>query len=265
MGWGDEVVAAGQAQRLYDADPSRRVAIVDKRGAVRWHAIWDGNPILATPQDVAKGEPVHRLMSGPECRPYITYPFTPESGWTFNRAFRSRDHIAQLYLTPKELARGDAALAKHGPFVLIEPFTKHDNFRWPLERWAQLVAACPDLTSVQHVHRESTRVPGCHYEQATFREVCGLLMTASVYVRSESGLCHAAAAVGCPQVTLFGGCMDPEVMGFYPGQTVLADTGHASPCGRWRPCAHCATAMARITVDDVIAALRGRLQAKEAA
>jgi hypothetical protein len=62
-----------------------------------------------------------------------------------------------------------------------------------------------------------------------------------------------------PQVTLFGGCMDPEVMGYYPKQTVLADAGEGSPCGRWLPCAHCAAAMDRLTVEDVATALRARI------
>jgi ADP-heptose:LPS heptosyltransferase len=104
-------------------------------------------------------------------------------------------------------------------------------------------------------------VPGAYYEAATFREACGLIAACEVYVRSESGLCHAAAALGVQQVTLYGGCMDPDVMGGYPGQVVLADDGPGSPCGAWNPCAHCAAAMDRITVEDVIAALRMRLEA----
>lgn len=266
MGWGDEVVAAGQAQSLFDADPSRRVAICDRSGDVRWHPVWAGNPAIATPSEVASGLPVQRVISGPNCRPYIQYPFTAQTGWTFNTAFRCRDHIARLYLTSAELERGESAKARYGSYVLIEPFTKHANFVWPLEQWHRLVEACPDLTFVQHVHPESShRVRGAQYESATFREACGLIAFADAYVRPESGLCHAAAALGCPQVTLFGGCMDPEVMAGYPGQIVLADRGPGSPCGSWQPCAHCAAAMAAITVEDVVAALRDRLRAREAA
>jgi len=257
MGWGDEVVAAGQAQRRYDADPSTRIAITDLTGKVRWHPIWDGNPILATPMDVANGEPVRFVMSAPNCRPYIVYPFSVDTGWTFNREFKCREHRARIYLTPSERWRGADALERYGSYVLIEPYTKHDNFRWPIARWAELVAACPDLTFVQHTHADSVLIPGVtHFEQATFREACGLLTAASAYVRSESGLCHAAAALGVPQVTLFGGCMDPEVMAGYPGQEVICDDGPESPCGSWKPCRHCVDAMDRIDVADVVAALR---------
>jgi hypothetical protein len=265
MGWGDEIVAAGQAQRWYDADPSVRVAICGLDGQPRWQPIWDGNPILATPDEVAQGEPVQRLVSGPNCRPYLVYPFSEQTGWTFNQAFRCRDHVARIYLTDAELARGDEAYHKYGPYVLIEPFTKHQNFRWPFTRWAELVAACPDLTFVQHLHRDSVPVPGARYEWATFRDACGLITAADVYVRSESGLCHAAAAIGAWQVTLFGGCMDPAVMGGYPKQAVIADTGPGSPCGRWLPCAHCADVMGRIPVALVAATLRASLHVRKAA
>lgn len=208
---------------------------------------------------------MQRIVSGPNCRPYIVYPFTAETGWTFNRDFRCRDHIARIYLTSQEWARGVIARETHGPYVLIEPFTKHTNFRWPLARWAALVAACPDLTFVQHTHRESERIPGVRSEPATWREACGLIAGAELYVRSESGLCHAAAALGAWQVTLFGGCMDPDVMGGYPRQSVIADTDPGSPCGRWKPCAHCDAAMVRISVEMVAATLRSSLSISEAA
>lgn len=166
--------------------------------------------------------------------------------------------MAKVYLTDAEKARGTMAQTAYGPYVLIEPFTKHVNFRWPFERWNQLVAACPDLTFVQHTHKDSVQlVSGAYPEEATWREACGLLTGAMAYLRSESGLCHAAAALGVPQVTIFGGCMDPEVMAGYPLQAVIADPPH---CGSWLPCSHCEKVMDRLTIDRVIGALRGVLR-----
>lgn len=265
MGVGDEILAAGQAQRLYDADPSARVAICDPQGRPRWHDIWRGNPIIASPADVAAGERYHCVINAPHARPYIVYPFTKESGWTFNPHFKARHHRARIYLTPEEEHEARDIRAGTGPYVLVEPFTKHDNFRWPMDRWAALVAACPDLTFIQHTHADSVRIPGAYCQPATFRQACALAKYADCYVRSESGMCHAAAALEVPQVTLFGGCMDAEVMGYYPGQTVIADTGPGSPCGRWLPCDHCRACMDRITVEDVVTALRARVAGRKAA
>lgn len=259
MGYGDEILAAGQAQRYYDADPSRRVAICDLAGRVRWHDIWDGNPILARPDDVARGEPVARIVNAANARPYIVYPFTAHTGWTFNTAFQAQQHVARIYLTAAERARGEEARARYGPYVLIEPWSKHDNLRWPFDHWVQLVASCPDLMFLQHTHKDSdsSRVPGTRYEAATFREACGLLASASLYVRGESGLCHAAAALGVYQVTIWGGCMDWDVLGGYPRQVGV---GISRPfCGSWKPCEHCRLTMAGISVDAVRTALYAQL------
>lgn len=259
MGWGDEVVAAGQAQRVYDADPSLRVAICDQQAQPRWHPIWDGNPILATPDEVRAGEPVRAIVSGPNCRPYIVYPFTKESGWTFNRSFRCRDHLAKIYLTDEEREIGERARETYGPYVLIEPFTKHENFRWSMRRWQEVVDAFPKVTFIQHMHADSQLLKWVSPERATFRQACALAASSLAYIRSESGMCHAAAALGVRQVTLFGGCMDADVMGYYPRQTCVVDREAGSPCGAWLPCDHCRQAMDRITVDRVVDALQAAL------
>jgi hypothetical protein len=115
------------------------------------------------------------------------------------------------------------------------------------------------------MHQDSEPVPGVKYEWASFRDACGLVAAADCYVRSESGMCHAAAALGAWQVTLFGGCMDPDVMGCYPKQAVIADTAEGSPCGRWLSCLHCALSMDRISVDIVATTLRASLAVGKAA
>jgi ADP-heptose:LPS heptosyltransferase len=195
---------------------------------------------------------LHRITNGPHCRPYIVYPFTAESGWTFNTSFHARDHVATIYLTPFERDGGRLLRERLGPFVLIEPWSKHANLRWPLDAWHVLVAARPDLTFVQHLHAGSGDciVRGAEYiYTTTFRDACGVLAAASLYVRGESGMCHAAAALGIPQVTIWGGCMDWDVLGRYPKQIGVGVTEPC--CGQWLPCTHCATIMARIAVRTV--------------
>ncbi len=264
MGVGDEIVAAGQAQRLFE-ETGQRVVIVGIDGKPRWHEVWAGNPAIVDPRAVRFPDDAIPLRNGPNCRPYIVYPFSAESGWTFDQTFKCHDHVARVYLTDAERAVGERALAAHGAYVLIEPYSKHDNFRWPHERWESLVSSCPDLTFVQHTHKDSVPVKGAHLIPATFREACALASFAEVYVRSESGMCHAAATFGTRQVTLFGGCMDAGVMGGYLHQTCIVDDGPGSPCGRYQPCDHCRAAMGRITVADVKKAMRAHLKARKAA
>lgn len=266
MGAGDEILAAGMAQKMFERDPSRKVLILDRYNRPRWHEIWDGNPAIATLVEGRARHKVQVLKNASGCRPYIVYPFTAKTGWTFNKSFRARDYVAKLYLTDREKGRGVRARARYGQYVLIEPWTRHVNFKWALQRWNELVEAFPDVTFVQHTHKDSRPVSRAKVEPATFREACGLLTGASAYVRSESGLCHASAALGIPTVTMWGGCMDADVLGGYPLRIDLVDRGPKSPCGSWEPCKHCASIMQSLTVDTVAEALRTALaMRKEAA
>lgn len=255
MGFGDELLAAGQAERLYKSDPRhRRVAICDKDDNVRWHPIWQGNPVIARPESVAAGEEVQRLVNGPNARPYIVYPFTEYTGWTFNTAFRARENIAKIYLTMEELLVGLDAVQRYGPYVLIEPWSKHPNLTWPMAHWEVLVAERPDLTFIQHVHDSSKMVRGVKATiPATFRRACGLVAACEVYVRGESGMLHAAAALQTPSVAIWGGCMDWEVLGGYPLERGVGVTPPA--CGKWFPCEHCSALMSAITPEMVSVAI----------
>ena len=224
------------------------MSIVDINGKPRWHPIWDGNPIIKRPTEPGQAL---TLVSAPHARPYIVYPFSEWSGWTFNKQFKASEHIARLYLTYKERIIGERIRDKIGPYVLIEPYTKHVNLRWPMKAWQLLVNSRPDLTFVQHTHDKSEILRGVTPIRATFREACGLILTSRLYVRSESGLIHAAAALKKPTVTIWGGCMDYEVMAGYPKQRLVLNYTKGSPCGKWLPCKHCGAAMAGISVARV--------------
>lgn len=255
MGVGDEILAAGQAEHLFAADSSRRVSIIDTFNRPRWHPIWDGNPILARPEDVARGERVQTLLNAPDARPYIVYPFTAQTGWTFNRSFHARDNPARIYLTDDEDALGAATREAFGAYVLVEPWSKHANLRWPLQHWYALVAARPQLTFVQHVHAESVllNAPNVRHVAATFRQAVALVKHSLVYIRGESGMLHAAAAVRKRSIAIWGGCMDWDVLGGYEHEYGVGIS--TPPCGKWLPCVHCAQIMLNIQPSAVLTVL----------
>lgn len=255
MGVGDEILAAGQAQRYFSEHGSPSV-IVGNDGLPRWHDIWQNNPAIYVPTGGELGLPRwydrhHQICNGPNCRPYIVYPFTEDTGWTFNKDFKARDHIARIYLTDADLQLGRAVLARTGkPFILVEPWSKHANLRWPLSHWEEFCRRMSEVHRVvQHVSPGAPRLPYVeHVETTTFRQACSVLVASSLYVRGESGMCHAAAALDVPTVTIWGGCMDWDVLGGYPKQIGV---GISEPCGRWRPCTHCKLAMYSIDVSVV--------------
>jgi ADP-heptose:LPS heptosyltransferase len=234
------------------------VAICDARWLVRWHPLWEGNPVIATPREVAGGEPVHKIQNAVNVRPYLQKGFTHASGWRFTD-WRAQDHRGKIYLSLKERALGIAAQQQHGPFVVIEPSPiakSNPNKAWPREKFAGLIAACPDVRFAQIHHPESTTLDGAvQLGASTFRNACGILASAAAYVGPEGGLHHAAAALGVPAVVIFGGCASVKTTG-YPEHVNLADDGPQTPCGRWVRCGHCVDAMAKITPERVANALR---------
>lgn len=263
MGLGDELLAAGHAQRVYDETTSRRVAICDLQGKARWHPLWDGNPIIAPPDRVERGEKVHRIQNASGCRPYVKYPFTRDTGWTYTD-WRARDHRGRIYLTAEERQWASRVREAIGPFVLIEPSAKRvasPNKSWPFERYAQLVHQTQDVVRfVRFMHEDPRPLPGVTHKTApTFRHAIALLSRATAYVGTEGALHHAAAVVGIPAVVIFGGSIPVDNLG-YPEHVNLADDGPGSPCGRWLPCDHCRRAMDRITVDRVVDSLMAVLE-----
>lgn len=253
MGYGDEILAAGQAEAWWRRHRQTSV-IVDKNGKPRRHPIWDGNPCITQPRErVPPGE--HVIVNGPNARPYIVYPFTAEGGWTFNQDFHARDNVARIYLNEDEKSIGAALYARVGSYVLIEPWSKHQNLRWPRTHWQELVDSRPELTFVQHVHAATDyyldRVQ--MVSTPTFRAACGALQFARAYIRGESGMLHAAAALGIPAVAIWGGCMDWDVLG---GYTTHIGVGISNPpCGSWIACDHCTEKMAAIKPRSVADAL----------
>jgi len=258
IGLGDEILASGHAQRAYESNPVQRVAICDAEGRTRWHPLWNGNPILAMPVAVRRGEPVTKITNGPGARPYLHYPFTHATGWRFT-GWKANDHRGRIYLTEHERDAADRLREKLGTFVVIEPCLSADSNRnkaWIWDRWEALVRTCTEIQFVQFLHADSTPLPGArHIASASFRDACALLECADGVVTTEGGLHHAAAALWRPAVVIFGGCASVTVTG-YDGHLNLADTGPKTPCGRYIPCSHCRDAMARITVEDVASAVR---------
>jgi Glycosyltransferase family 9 (heptosyltransferase) len=263
MGLGDEILASGHAQHVFDKDPSKRVAICDKQGRPRWHELWEGNPIIAKPEQVAAGEPVHRLINGSNCRPYIK-SLSVDAGLQCTD-WKAADHVGRLYLTKAELAAGHDLAKRLGPYIVIEPGLKlkaSRNKLWGAERYQAVVDALPELRFAQMTHAGSTLLRGVSgMAMATFRQACGVLASASAYVGAEGGLHHAAAALGIPAVVIFGGFISPNVTG-YPWHMNLADDGPGSPCGKWKPCEHCRMAMEGITVNRVVMAIHLIMSAK---
>ena len=257
MGYGDEIMVAGEARRLWRAGDPRPVAVLDRHGRPRWHPIWDGNPRIARPEAVARGLAVQTLVNGPGCRPYVDYvamrnefaalfpgrPFTtkfcdPRLPWRYT-AWRA---------SPGELFH--VSRREPGDYVVVEPHLKagaSPNKDWGWDRWQALVSSRRDLDWVQLGAGGVRVLEGVRQlETADFRSACGLLAGARAAVLPEGGLHHAAAALDVPAVVIFGAMTSPANTGYASHVNLFEPRGGESPCGQRVACDHCAQAMAAI-------------------
>ena len=72
-----------------------------------------------------------------------------------------------------------------------------------------------------------------------------------LYIGAHGGLSHAAAALNKKAVVIFGGWIDPSIVGF-SFHTNLFIKNNESPCGKKSICKHCVECMEQITVKMVI-------------
>lgn len=257
MGIGDEIMASGHALAEHRRT-GKRVKILDLHGRPRFDVLWHGLNWIAQPHE--RGD-FATIQNGPQCRPYIEYPFGREIGqrWT---SWRARDHLGAIALTGSEQQFARTATARLGRFFVIEPTLdpkSNPNKQWPAANWAELATLMiADGLKVVQMGPQPLRVPpGVTFVRTrSFRQAAAVLARAAGAVLPEGGLHHAAAVLGVPAVVLFGGYISPETTG-YGGHLNLADQGAGSPCGRWQPCRHCAEAWLRMAPADVYAALRG--------
>ena len=68
MGWGDEIIATGQAKAKQAAGDMRLVRILGADKQPRWHALWEGSKRIVSQ---GRSGDFHWVINGPSARPYI--------------------------------------------------------------------------------------------------------------------------------------------------------------------------------------------------
>lgn len=248
MGWGDEIIASGQARLLHLKDPRRKVGIFDRSGAMRSHEAWRFNPRIADRNE--RNGRVAELRNGPGFRPYIAAKFPNRWVWS-----NWECPTGEIYFSEEEMRFAE----RFSPDIIIEPNLKakaSPNKDWGIWQWKTLVGILRESgRSLFQLGPSGTRqLDGVELiETPSMREACAVLGRALGAVLPEGGLHHSAAAMGLRNVAvIFGGYISPKQTG-YASQINFFTGGE--PCG-WRvPCKHCQEAMKRITPEAVAAAV----------
>jgi ADP-heptose:LPS heptosyltransferase len=245
MGWGDELMAAGEAQAKANGRKIK-VAILDSSGNPRWHSAWENHPLIAKP-----GEPYDEsVTNGPGVRGYIQR--LTSQAWIWKKY---KPIAAKMYFSEEEKKFSESA---GSGFVVIEPSLKGKkesvNRDWGWDRWQELVRLVPEVDWVQLGTEGTKALDGVQRIQTdTPRLMAAVLSKAKAFVSPEGGMHHTAAAVGVPGVVIHGHFNSAGVTG-YPNMIHIST--QELGCGSRITCPKCAEAMEQITPQSVATCLR---------
>lgn len=240
MGWGDELMACGEAM----AKPGT-VAITDAAGYVRSHQAWENNP------KIVKEGYASRIINAPGARPYVRQ--VNQSAWDW---LPYRPKPSTFYFTPEELAFADSLGTG---FVVVEPNLKAKkesvNRDWGWDNFAKVTSAI-EADWVQFGETPPKLLPNARWVQTpTPRHMAAALSRAKTFLAPEGGVHHTAAAFGLRGVVLFGGFISPHVTGYTFHKNIFIGDGLG--CGKRVKCQHCVDAWAKIDPERIIKIMRG--------
>ena len=255
MGWGDILMAMGDAKAVHEAT-GKRVVMPDNRvfsGNTYWGAAYECLEYIIRPDEVAADEEVYPFRNGIEITPYIDWP----------KSTKNRMHFVPYKPKPAELRfslQMNQQLTnlkrKLGEFIFIEPHVKGSfsakNKDWGFGNFQKVVDEV-EATFVQPSYGAALLRGVTPIKTSSFLDGAAVLSIAKTAVMSEGGLMHAAAAVNVPSAIIFGGFVSPENTGYEMHTNFFIGD---EPCGSLVPCKHCQSAMKKINPRKVAKKLK---------
>ncbi len=150
------------------------------------------------------------------------YPGNLSEFYASQKGLELEDPTPRMYLSDEEVGAARQRVGSKLREVRPKTVVAMDSWAgWPTRRWgwgrfAELVVRLSsEGVAVVEVGAKSDavdeleppqRLPGwrCFYGQLLIRETAAVISECDLYIGNDSGLAHVAAAVGVPQVTIYG-------------------------------------------------------------
>ena len=241
MGLGDWLMASGDAKEANERT-GKKVKLGD---GVRMS--WDGQVFANNPRMASNSDTdVVWVKNYQGHRPYLKG--TKNGHMLFNDDYKPR--VGEVYFNQLEKKNIDKI---DKDYIVVEPNVKRVyahtvNKAW--HGWEELFKN--DLPWLQLGDVTVKRYTKWK-ETATFREALQVLSKAKLFVGTDGGLHHAAAALGIPSVVIWTGFTSPRHLGYDTHRNIHDGS---EPCGTYDSvCQHCLLKSKAITVEQVLDAV----------
>jgi hypothetical protein len=241
MGLGDWLMASGDAKEANERT-GKKVKLGD---GVRMS--WDGQVFVNNPRMASNSDTdVVWVKNYQGHRPYLKG--TKNGRLLFNDDYKPR--VGEVYFSQLEKKNIDKI---DKDYIVVEPNVKRvyahtvnkawhgweDLFKHDLP-WLQL----GDISVKRYTKWKET---------TTFRDALKVLSKAKLFVGTDGGLHHAAAALGIPSVVIWTGFTSPRHLGYDTHRNIHDGS---EPCGTYDSvCQHCLLKSKAITVEQVLDAV----------
>jgi hypothetical protein len=241
MGLGDWLMASGDAKEANERT-GKKVKIGDGNRMFGDNQIFINNPRMASNSDTN----VVWVKNYQGHRPYLKG--TKNGRLLFNDDYKPI--VGEIYFSPEEQEAIDKI---RDNYIIVEPNVKkvyaHTvNKAW--HGWEELFKH--DLPWIQ-LGNYTTEKKTTWLETPNFRDALGILSKAKLFVGTDGGLHHAAAALGIPSVVIWTGFTSPRHLGYDTHRNIHDGS---EPCGTYDSvCQHCLLKSKAITVEQVLDAV----------
>lgn len=261
MGVGDALMASGEVRVKRKKKPDHKFLIGD---GLRWYwnEVFDHNPFIIKGTEINKHKDICWINNYEGNRPYRKYGNDlPKDNYNWNENFKPKR--GEIFFSEKENRLAEFAISnvrkKIGKkkLIFIEPHVKkrlgYQNRDWGINKWQDVVLKLKKYFEfIQITYGNNRLLEGCiNIHDLNFRSSVAILSKCDLFLGTEGGMHHAAAATKKKGVVIFGGHISPKITGYDSHNNIYVDLKE-SPCGSKNICNHCKKCMDTISGEMII-------------
>ena len=261
MGLGDAIMATGEINELIKEHPDTKFLIGDGTNEY-WNEVFLNNPYIIRKSEANNHKKILWLNNYEGHRPYRNYDkkkLADNYNWNINYKVKK----GEFFFSDDEIKLATDVISKiknkvgSKKIIFIEPYVKkrrgYQNRDWGFENWEKVVYDLKDRYAFLHLtYGDLVPIKNCiNIHGLNFRSSVAILSKCDLFIGTEGGMHHAAAATSRKGVVIFGGHISPQTTGYDFHKNLYADI-EGSPCGNKNICDHCKKSMEIISKDNVI-------------